>query len=975
VALRFVDTCRLIVNSFDQQAAGEIQDIWNAIDEGKGPKAMTTKKEDVPAEPTRRSPKGLAAWRDVIAPHPDVQSGRYLQAEFAADLAQVVAGTAEAEYQDPREFFRRTYVTPDMARLLRNALERLTGRGGEPVIDLKTAFGGGKTHTLLALYHLVRAGERVADLPDIRRLLEDTGLESIPSACVAALVGTALSPTKAIRELDDLHVPVNTLWGEMAYQLGGSQAFRIIQEDDARGTAPGSADLAKVFKKVGPCVILIDELVAFLRNISGVKNLAAGDYNKNISFLQNLTEAVRQTPTTILVVSIPESRVEYGDESGARIANQVEHIIGRLSQPWQPVGALEAFEVVRRRLFQELQDEASRNETCEEFGRMYRNHPSDFPAECREPRYVERIKSSYPIHPEIFDRLYEDWSTLERFQRTRGVLRLMASAIHELWRTGDKAPLVLPGSVPIYASPVRTELTRYLGEQWNSVIDTDVDGDDSEPSRVDQENERFGRVQAARRITRTIFLGSVPAKTTKGIEDVRIKLGVVLPGESIATYGDALGRLQQRLSHLYTTGQGRFWFDVPPNLVFTVRDRSSKIADDEVFTELERRLRQVRERGEFAGVHTCPQNSGEVPDEAEARLVILSPRTPHKRGTNDGASDAIKAAQQILDQRGTVPRKYRNMLLFAAADEDAVTNLLPEVRRYLAWKSIVADATVLNLDRPQEKQARDSEESADKTVAAQLDAAYKWALVPTQEGTQPLKWEALPLDTGLASIGSIPQRVSHRLQTDEHLISAWSPTHLRRELDKYLWKEGQPHVGVKPLWEEYLARYCYFPRLRDKDVLLSTIKAGVVSRDFFGYATGVREDGSYEGLSFGVPAPGVYYDDTSVLVRPEVAAKQSERVEEEEEEQREETKKAPPPSKIAKRFYGTVRLDPLRLGTSAGRIGDEIVRHLQSQVGSEVEVILELHAKLKDGAPEHVIRTVLENARSLKFENFGFEDE
>jgi hypothetical protein len=536
----------------------------------------------------------------------------------------------------------------------------------------------------------------------------------------------------------------------------------------------------------------------------------------------------------------------------------------------------------------------------------------------------------------------------------------------------------MPGSLPIYASPVRDELTRYLGEQWNSVIDTDVDGEDSEPLRLDQENERFGRVQAARRVTRTIFLGSVPAKQTKGIEDVRIKLGVVQPGESISTYADALGRLQQRLSHLYTTGQGRFWLDVPPNLLFTVRDRSSKIADDEVYAELERRLHQIRERGELAGVHICPASSADVPDEPEVRLVILSPRTPHKRGANDEASEAIRAARDILDQRGNSPRKYRNMLVFAAADEDAIPNLLTETRSYLAWKSIVADATVLNLDKSQEKQARDSEQAADKTVAAQLDAAYKWTLVPVQEGTSPLQWEALPLDTGLASVGSIPQRVSHRLQSDEHLITAWSPTHLQRELERYLWKEGQPHIGVKQLWEEYLTRYCYFPRLRDKGVLLETIRSGVISRDFFGYATSVRDDGSYAGLSFGSPAPGVYYDDASVIVRPEVAAKQ---VEEKPGEPPTPPGAGPEPpepparTRQAKRFYGTVRLDPLRLGTSAGRIGEEIVRHLQSQMGSEVEVILEVQATFKDGLPDNVTRIVLENARALGFESFGVEDE
>jgi predicted AAA+ superfamily ATPase len=654
-----------------------------------------------------------------------------------------------------------------------------------------------------------------------------------------------------------------------------------------------------------------------------------------------------------------------------------------LSRPWQPIGALEAFEVVRRRLFQDLQDEGARDEACEAFGRAYRMSPNDFPTECREPRYVERMKSSYPIHPEVFDRLYEDWSTLERFQRTRGVLRLMAAVIHELWSKGDVSPLIMPGSLPIYASPVRDELTRYLGEQWNAILDTDVDGENAEPAAVDRENERFGRVQAARRLTRTIMLGSVPAKTTKGIEDVRINVGVVQPGESVSVYRDALGRLQQRLSHLYSTGQGRFWFDVPPNLVFTVRDRSAKIADDDVYAELERRLAPVRNQsGEFVGVHVCPRDTGDVPDEPAVRLVVLSPRKPHKRAVNDNGSEAIAAAQELLDNRGTVPRRYRNMLVFAAVDEDAIGNMLAETRRYLAWKSIAADATVLNLDKAQEKQARDSEEGSNKAVSAQLDSAYKWALVPTQEGTQPIKWEALPLDTGLGSIGSIPQRASHRLQADEHLITSWSPVHLKRELDKYLWKDGQPHITVKQLWE-YFATYCYLPRLKDKDVLLATIKAGVITRDYFGYATEAKEDGTYAGLSFGAPAPGVYYDDTSVVVRPEVAEKQPGKeplppIDEPGPGGPPQPPGKPPgpeaPARL-KRFHGTVRLDPLKLSSSAGRISDEVIQHLQGLLDSKVELTLEIQAEVKDGIPDKTARTISENAKTLKFDNFEFEED
>ena len=281
-------------------------------------------------------------------------------------------------------------------------------------------------------------------------------------------------------------------------------------------------------------------------------------------------------------------------------------------------------------------------------------------------------------------------------------------------------------------------------------------------------------------------------------------------------------------------------------------------------------------------------------------------------------------------------------------------------------------------------------EQGEKTIAVQLDAAYQWALVPKQEGTNPVEWETIPLrGTDLGSTGNLVQRAAYRLQSQELLIVNWSPIHLKRELDQYLWKDGRSHISVKQLWE-YFATYVYLPRLRDKDVLLATIRSGVFTKDFFGYATGTTDDGGYVGLTFGNAPPGVYYDDTGVIIRPEVAAQHL--------QQRREaatvdvagaasptlggTPGVVPPatairdaSAVAKRFYGTVHLNPLRISSEAGTIGQEIVQHLESLLGAKVEVTLEISAESPNGFPDNVVRTVTENARTLKFENFGFEGE
>lgn len=936
----------------------------------------------------------LTPWKDIIAPHPDVASGRYVQAEFAADLAQVLEGRADPEYQNPVEFYNRTYITAGIRGLLRSALERLSGRGGEPVVQLKTSFGGGKTHSMLALYHLLSGNKQLVKLESIKNLLDEVGIKTIPKAACAVLVGTHLDPTKGQPKEELGGGETRTLWGEMAFQLAGVKGYRLVDEADSKGVAPGGRTLDKLFEIAGPSVILIDELVAYIRNIGRSRGLPGGTFDSNMTFIQNLTEALKRAPNATLVAAIPESNIEVGGPEGLQVLQRVEKTFERISITWTPAEAYESFEIVRRRLFGEVQEEASKDTTCAAFARLYQNNPSDFPVECREVEYERRLRASYPIHPEVFDRLYDDWSTMERFQRTRGVLRLMAAIIHQLWQAGDASPMIMAGSLPLYAPRVRDELLRYLNDQWTAVLD-EVDGQNSETARIDSENQRFGQLQAARRLARATFLGSVPSKATRGIEDVRIRLGVVQPDEPISTYNDALGRLQQRLQFLYASGQGRYWFDVQPNLTRTVADRSSRILDTEVFHHLEERLsKAIRSKGEFAGIHVCPENSADVPDEPAARLTVLSPRYPHKR--TNGDSPALAQAIQIMENRGNSPRRYRNMLVFVAADEDAVQFLADETRRYLAWLSVNKDSVALNLDRAQEQQVREAVEKGSRTIDAQLDAAYQWALSPHQEGTNALGWEIILLKSNdLGSTGGMVQRASYRLQSQELLITNWSPIHLRRELDKYLWKDGQPHISVKQLWE-YLATYPYLPRLRDKDVLLATIKAGVVTRDFFGYATGVKESEGkeppkYVGLTLGHVPPGVYYDDSSVVVRPEIAAKSMEenevRITEGVKEVGTEFEGTKPSKSspeaglkgketvtVPKRFYGTIQLNPMRLASDAGTVGQEVVQHLEALLGSKVRITLDIEADIPDGVPDHIVRVVSENARTLKFESFGFEE-
>ena len=604
----------------------------------------------------------LKAWREVVTPHADVASGRYQQAEFAADLWQVHLGQGSDEYRKPVEFFRRTFLTESLKRLLVGSVQRLSGSGGDPVVQLQTNFGGGKTHSMLALYHLF-GGASPGELAGIEAVLAEAGVKSLPKAKRVVLVGNKISPGNPVTKRDG--TVVRTLWGELAYQLG-PKAFARIAKDDERATSPGDV-LRELFVECGPCLVLVDEWVAYARQLHDQSDLPAGSFETQFTFAQALTESAKLAKNCLLVVSLPASDtagsphtraddVEVGGVRGREALERLRNVVGRLEAPWRPATAEEGFEIVRRRLFEPIAGEMfkQRDLTARAFADLYRAQGAEFPPECRSGDYEKRIQAAYPIHPEIFDRLYTDWSTLVKFQRTRGVLRLMAAVIHSLWEKGDRSPLILPSTVPIDDQRIQFELTRYLSDNWVPIIEKDVDGPNSLPLRIDSDVPNLGKVSATRRVARTIYLGSAPTATAahRGLEDRRVKLGCVMPGESPAVFGDALRRLAAAATYLYQDGP-RAWYSTQPTVTNLADDRAEQLKrdPDKIAAELDARLRtDLKRSGDFSRIHALPRSGADVPDDYDARLVVLPAEHAYSRESGNAAEVAAKA---IIESRAT----------------------------------------------------------------------------------------------------------------------------------------------------------------------------------------------------------------------------------------------------------------------------------------------------------------------------------
>lgn len=986
----------------------------------------------------------LPSWREVLTPHADVASGDFASSEFAADLYRVAVknteGKADApstEYSDALEFFRRTYLTDGLRELLRRSAARLAGdTNADAVINLQTTFGGGKTHSMLAVWHLF-SGRPLQEFPqDVQDVLighhEDVVGRPIKRVTI---VGNEISPGQPSPKPDG--TVVHTLWGEIAWQLGneagdGAAGYAHVAEADRTGTNPGGA-LRDLFAAYGPAVVLIDEWVSYARQLNTPRilpdgsraPLPGGDFDTQFTFAQALTQAAAAVPGILLLVSVPASTrvadattddasigsdLEVGGDFGHEALARLDNVVRRVAYQWAPAARDESYEIVRRRLFRQPTADQSKQiaTAARRFREFYQRNPGEFPSEVTEAAYEARIRASYPVHPELLDRLYAEWSTLEKFQRTRGVLRLMSAVVHQLWVSKDPSPLIIPGTVPLDSAAVRRELVQYLPHGWDAVVQNDVDGDESVARRIDRERPNLGNRSMTVRVARTVIVESAPTVTTthKGADRKRLVVGLAMPGDVVGNIGSALGALQDGSSYFYS-GDGRYWYDTQPSLNRTAAERAGHYDVVRVWEEVVTRLRRAAPRStpEFAGVVVAPGSTGDVPDEDAVRLVVVHPE--HTHNGKDTSSSASRFAQELLLKRGTAARTMPNSLVLLAADSTRWKELESTTRSYLAWRSILDEKANLDLTHTNEAQAQRQVESTNRTIDDQIVNTWIWGL----HATQPVA--SAPFTVGQQKCdgqvkGGIVQRTGARFVKEDLLRVEVAPALIRIDIDEHLlarWNTGKIRVG--DLWE-YYARYPYMPRLRDRNVLISAIRTTLHDPGFagqgFALATGYDEEtGKFSGLA--VPIEdldfGEITDDT-LLVKPDLAIAQR-RAERDAEPASaggtESTHGAvagtgthsaggpqpgspvhtpgPPGVAVVKnvRYSGRVEIDGgANLPAAFRNLVDEVLLHLQQAGPDAFEITLDVRAEKSAGFDASTVRVVGENSRQLRFVATKFQD-
>lgn len=711
----------------------------------------------------------LPNWWQVTTPHKDIRAGRLSEAIFAADLGDVVHRKAPVEYQDARLFFEKTYLTLGLKNLLENVLSRLSGRKGDPVIQLQTPFGGGKTHALLALYHLIKHRKEITHVKVI------SGLPKIKDAKVAVFVGTHADAVSG-----------RTPWGEIAEQLG---QYRIVKDHDKKRITPGKEKLRQILEASGPTLILMDEILEYIVKANRAEKLEKITQGQTLAFLQEISELVAASKNCCLVITLPVGILERYDEEAEKSLQQLQKISGRVEVVYTPVEGIELYEVIRKRLFEDLGDGKTAKKVAQHYSNLYQKLGTDVPSEIKEIEYRERIERAYPFHPELIDVLYERWGSYPTFQRTRGVLRLLAEVIADLYKTKIVSPLIQSSLVNLGKQVLRREFIKHIGNEFEAVIASDISGKNAKAPKIDKEmGSEYEKYGIAKGIATSVFLYSFSAGASKETTLPRIRMALLREGIPETIVGDAVSKLEEELWYFHSEKKW-YSFRNQPNLNRVIVDREETISDERIREELKNLIQ--KNAGSALKVYLWPDNLSDIQDDKNLKLAILSPA--FSCDSEKGKSLVAEA----FEKSGTGFRVYKNTFFVLLIDNDQYVSLSKALRRLLALMEVQNDQSLLEtLTKQGREELKKKLKDTEKELPFKLLTTYR-CLAMLEKGGMSVK------DLGIPTIGSgqtISERVKQYLKDQEKLLSRVTPKYL---LDKAFGKD-EDEKSLREIHELFL---------------------------------------------------------------------------------------------------------------------------------------------------------------------------
>lgn len=732
----------------------------------------------------------LSSWWQITTPHRDIREGKLTEAIFAADLGDVAKGTAPLEYSDALTFFQKTYLTNGLKNLIENVFNRLNGGKADPVIQLQTPFGGGKTHALVTLYHIVKNYSQIKHLPQIE------GLKLPTNTKVVVFVGIQADALKG-----------RTPWGEIAYQL---ERYDIIKDHDQKRISPGKEKLKEVLSSQ-PVLILIDELLEYIVKASRSEKTERVTQGQTLAFLQEITEVVAGSQNACLVITLPASILETYDEQAEQALTQLQKVSGRVETVYTPVEGIEIYEVIRKRLFEDIGEERTRKEVSQYYFDFYQRLGEDVPPEVRTPEYREKIEYAYPFHPELIDILYERWGSFPTFQRTRGVLRLLAEVVSDLYNRKLPSALIHSSLVNLGNPAIRREFIKHIGNEYESVIASDIIGKASEIDR--QMGSEYEKYRIATGITTSVFLYSFSGGERKGITLPRIRVALLREGIPQTIVGDAVAKLEEQLWYFHSEKK-QFAFRNQPNLNRVILQKEETISDEQVLEELKRNIQKHQGKA-FAKIYVWPEEPSDVSDDNYLKLIISAPKYLNN------SEETEQFASKIFERAGTSFRVFKNTLFILSMDGIQYGNLLKSLRRFLAINEVVNDKGLFEtLSNENQQEIKTKLKEAEKKISTAILYAYRHLAFLDKTG---LIWK----DLGIPTTGTehnLSDRVMHYLKDQEKILSRLTPKFI---LEK-TFANDENEKELKEIYNLFL-KTPGLPLLEDEEVLLNAVKDGVKS--------------------------------------------------------------------------------------------------------------------------------------------------
>lgn len=775
----------------------------------------------------------MKPWWKVAIPHEDIRKGRLDPSVFAIDLGDVTMGGASREYRDPERFFTRTYMTNGLKELLVRVLATLykkDTKGGAqrmaPVVQLVTPFGGGKTHSLLALYHLTRHYDKIKSLEQIKDAVNEAGLESVAKINVACIDGTHLDPLLGNKKKEG--ISVRTLWGEIAYQLGGPKLYEIVREHDEKLVAPGKKRLREVLENASPCLLILDETLEYVVRAQGVEEKEGKNLRgQTMAFIHELTGVVASLAedkehSAVLVVTLPSSHTERYDDTAEKDFQTLSHITKRLELRHSPVEGMEIYEIVRRRLFDQIKDEGEVKKVAGDVHDVLEKIGSSVPKEFRSERYREKLERAYPFHPELIDVLYEKWGALVKFQRTRGVLRLLGLVVSDLYKKNDPSCLIMPGSVGLGNRIIKDELLAYLDEGYSGVVDSDIAGPGSKCAGIDSElPSEFERSSVATRVATLIFLHSVRTNGSRGISTKRIRAATVLPDLGSAVVSEALERMGN-LWFLYADEKRENWlFRKEPGISKIITEKMDSLSEDEVLNFIHEQTTMITGDG---SVFVAAEDPSKIPDSEALKFVFLSPTHPYGKG--DEEETERFCAKLLNEYLPTSPRRRKNTLVFVLPASEKIGKILSLGRELLALEEVESSAEIKEtLSTSQTRDLGAKLKDVRARFGNELQIAYNHVLVPSEDG---FDGYSLGLNV-LRGRGDTKGYIEQFLMDNEILIKDIEPSILVSRA----WPKQANYVSTSDVYEAFL-KYTGVELITGKGVIRRAVAKGV-STGVFGY--------------------------------------------------------------------------------------------------------------------------------------------